>query len=71
VDSKKRELIQAVSDNRDALVVQYLTSLITLLTDEARKKSDEASDTEVYRNQGEIRAYKQLLNIFTRPIPPQ
>lgn len=70
MDSKKRELIQAIAENRDALVIQYLTALITLLTDEARKKSDEASDVEVYRNQGEIRAYKQLLNTLTRPIPP-
>jgi hypothetical protein len=48
---------------------QSMIELLSLLQDEARRKNDEAEGADFYRTQGEIRAYKSLLSMFTKKPP--
>ena len=67
--SNKNELTRLCYESSGSVVGQSMIELLSFLQDEARRKNDEAEGNEVYRNQGEVRAYKSLLSMFTKKPP--
>lgn len=68
-ENRKGELSRFCYESNGTLTGQNFVVLLELLLDEVRKKNDEAKDEEIFRNQGEIRAYKYILNLFLKKPP--
>lgn len=69
LDNRKNEFVKVCYEERGTRLGQSLVEFLTFLQDETRRKNDVAEAVEIYRNQGEVRAYKQLLNFFIKKMP--
>jgi hypothetical protein len=69
LENNKGEFVRICYDDRGTRLGQALVGFLEFLQDEARRKNDEAEGVEVSRYQGEIRAYKKLLNYFLKKMP--
>ena len=70
MSNSKQELGKIVQENKTSLVGETIFRLLEIMLQEAREKNDKAKGADIFVNQGEIEAYKNLMNIFSRKPSP-
>lgn len=67
--SKRNQLVNELYEFRASTTCSALLTLLDLMTQETREKNDDLDGIELYRNQGEIRAFRKLILLITKKLP--
>lgn len=65
---RKNEIIALIKANNSSLPSRNIVSFTQILLQEARESLDDAEPQEVPKIQGEIRAYKALIDMITKDV---
>jgi hypothetical protein len=71
VDRRQSELERWCWEVRGAPAGQQFVELLKVYLDNTRIKNDDAVGNDYFLNQGEIRAYKKLINLFSKAPPTE
>lgn len=66
--TRKNEIISHIRANNSSLPSRNIVSFVKILLQEARESLDDAGPQEVPKIQGEIRAYKTLIDMITKDV---
>lgn len=69
--SRKREIIRFLSENNSSPFIRNVVDLCEILINEARIANDEARGEAISVNQGQIKAFKDLVAHITKQIPKE
>jgi hypothetical protein len=63
---RKNKIIVALFEGRSSTVAELVIELLNILVNSKHLENEEAEGTTMIRNQGMLKAYKQILNFFEK-----